>query len=302
MNSDRDGDRAPGNGVQQRHSERVRQYYEQTTEKSYLEGWARDVQGFHFGLADETTTSHAESLENTNAYLAERAGIQRSSRVLDAGCGVGGSAIWLAKNFGCEVVGVTLVTRQVEIARQLAGEHGVDALVRFEQADMVSTPFSDAHFDVVWNLESMCHVISLDTYLSEVRRVLKDGGRFVCIDECRTERTVPELEQRIVSGWALAPMRLPGEVVAGLERAGFLGAEHVDLTQRAMLSAKAMFAMASRTLLKLRAEKVFLGKDDPVYSGHVDAALAMVEGMESGQTTLSHFVATRPHRARVTDQ
>jgi len=40
--------------------------------------------------------------------LAERAGFSRGARVLDIGCGLGGSALWLAEQFDCEVTGTTI--------------------------------------------------------------------------------------------------------------------------------------------------------------------------------------------------
>ncbi len=40
--------------------------------------------------------------------MAEKAGVSSGDRVLDAGCGVGGSVIWLAKNYGCKATGITL--------------------------------------------------------------------------------------------------------------------------------------------------------------------------------------------------
>src|SRR5688572_11966690 len=119
--------------------ERVLRYYRETTEKSYLAGWSRGSLGLHFGLADETTTSHAQSVLQTNAYLADRAGIDRGTRVLDAGCGVGGSALWLAAERGAVVTGVTLIPEQVEIANRYAAERGLSGVVDFHCADMAHT-------------------------------------------------------------------------------------------------------------------------------------------------------------------
>src|ERR1700687_2012427 len=64
----------------------------------------------HFGYHDEQRRSQAESLLNTNRVLAAVAAIHPGDRVLDAGCGVGGSSIWLAEQRGATVVGITAIS------------------------------------------------------------------------------------------------------------------------------------------------------------------------------------------------
>ncbi len=274
-------------------AERVRNYYDETTSKSYLQGWSQGSLGFHFGLADETTASHEESLIATNAYLARRARVGRGTRVLDAGCGVGGSSIYLAESFGAQLVGISIVPGQVELARQYARERGLESLVSFECMDMVHTSFGAASFDVVWNIESLCHVIDIDAYFAHVFELLAGGGRFACIDLCVANDAETELSRVISDGWALAPMRTPGQILAALRRARFHDAEHVDLTSQALLSARALRAAASKRLLALRAESAFLGQESPAYEKHCRAALAMVDGIESGATTVSHFLGSK---------
>ncbi|MBE9606719.1 class I SAM-dependent methyltransferase [Acetobacteraceae bacterium H6797] len=55
--------------------------------------------------------------------------------VLDIGCGWGGMALMLAKDYGCRVTGITLSTEQLEVARQRAEEMGLSDRVRFELMD-----------------------------------------------------------------------------------------------------------------------------------------------------------------------
>ena len=100
-------------GTHEQIKKRVIDYFAATTEASYLKNWSGESLGFHFGIADESTESLVQSFVNTNAFLAERAGITSGTRVLDAGCGVGGSTIWLAGELGARATGITLVPRQV---------------------------------------------------------------------------------------------------------------------------------------------------------------------------------------------
>jgi tocopherol O-methyltransferase len=276
---------------------RVVDYYEATTEASYLANWSGDSLGFHLGLADDETASLAESLVNTNRYLAERAGIDATTRVLDAGCGVGGSTLWLAREKGASVTGISLVARQVELARNFARDQGLEGRVSFECEDMLATPFAEASFDVVWNIESLCHVEDLAGYLRHVRYLLADGGRFACIDLCAGTRSDAEVERPVCAGWALAALRPPSEITEALVACGFAQVESVDLTEQAMRSALALESMASRSLLEIRADSAFFGREAPPFrEGHVRAALAFVAGLKAGSASVTHFLARRPAR------
>jgi SAM-dependent methyltransferase len=285
------------NGTPESEKQRIIDYYAATTETSYIPNWGGDALGFHFGLADEGTSSLSESVANTNAYLADRARVSAGSRVLDAGCGVGGSAIWLARERGAKVMGVSLVERQIELARGFARERAVGALVEFEVRDMAATGFAEGSFDVVWNLESLCHITDLEGYLGHVWELLEGGGRFACIDVCSGPNGDADVSRTVCDGWALAALRSTAQIASALESRGFRDIEVVDLTPRALLSARALESMASRSLLELRTEQSFFGRAPrPAYEGHVRAGLAMAQGMSSGTTSLGHVLARRPAR------
>jgi cyclopropane fatty-acyl-phospholipid synthase-like methyltransferase len=286
----------PVSGTAEDVKARVVEYYV-ATEASYLENWSKESLGFHVGIADETTASLAESLDNTNAFLAERAGVVRGTRVLDAGCGVGGSSIWLARERGARVTGITIVERQVQLAWGFARQHGVADIVDFACEDMLETSFPESSFDVVWSLGSMSHVVDVQSYLEHVFYLLRDGGSFVVIDECVGPWPDRENEALLCRGWALAPLRTPEQVVQALGDVGFARAEAIDLGPRVGRSVQAMQAMASRSLFKMRAESAFAGASvSAVYEAHVRGALAFAEGMTSGAVSLMHFRAYRPPR------
>ena len=92
----------------------ITDYYDHTWIDYRVLWLNRDNLAIHFGLYDETTHGHADALRNHNRVLADRIGLQPGERVLDAGCGVGGSAFWLAQRRAAEVVGITLPRSQVE--------------------------------------------------------------------------------------------------------------------------------------------------------------------------------------------
>lgn len=112
-------------------------------------------------------------------------------RVLDAGCGVGGSSRHIARKFadvgGVEVTGVSLSDRQVASARARTTRAGLSDSVSFEVANAMELPFPDDHFDVVWSMESGEHMPDKEAFLAEMGRVLKPGGRMVMATWCHRD-------------------------------------------------------------------------------------------------------------------
>src|SRR5262245_54084685 len=176
-------------------------YYDQTWIDFRMLWINRDNLALHYGYHDTTTRSHADALMRLNQVLAERVAIQPGERVLDAGCGVGGSSMWLAAQRGAEVVGITLSERQVVRAGRLAAQRALSDRVRFEQADYTHTPFPDGSFDVVWAIESVCHAPDKPAFYQEAARLLRPGGRLVMADFVRTRRPLDPAGERLLHEW-----------------------------------------------------------------------------------------------------
>jgi len=115
-----------------------------------------------------------EQLTDTLAELAE---IERGQRVLDVGCGMGGSSIRLARHYGCRVTGVTLSGVQRRWAAASAMLQGVGNAVAFQRADAETVSFDDAAFDVVWSIECTEHFFDKAAFFRRVGRWVKPGGR-----------------------------------------------------------------------------------------------------------------------------
>jgi len=113
--------------------------------------------GLHCGFFDEHCRRHDDAVLHMNRVLATIADIISGERVLDAGCGIGGSAIWLAENLGASVVGINISAKQVEEARRLARCRRLEDRVQFRVADFCATELASESFDVVWALESACY-------------------------------------------------------------------------------------------------------------------------------------------------
>lgn len=121
---------------------------------------------------------HVRGREAT-VELADFAGLRPGSRVLDVGCGLGGSVRYLADEHQCRATGIDLTKEYVETARALAERVGLAAKAQFIQASALDVPFADGSFEVVWTEHAQMNIADKERFLSEIARVLKFGGRFV---------------------------------------------------------------------------------------------------------------------------
>jgi tocopherol O-methyltransferase len=212
----------------------VRDYYDSTWLDYRLFWMNPQNRALHFGYWDSNTHSHPESLLNMNQALASRVGIRPGQRILDAGCGVGGTSIWLAKRYNAEVVGITPVASQISHAQQYAREQGVDDRVSFEQQDFTCTGFPDGSFDVVIALESVCHAPDKSRFLSEAKRILRPGGRLGITEYMLPSKPQNEADIRLLdswlSGWAIPNLETGMWWTAMTRQIGFEDAELIDIT------------------------------------------------------------------------
>lgn len=151
--------------------------------KLYLDIWGNyDNLALHMGYYDTSIKSHEESLLRLNEIIFDMAKIRQNDLVLDAGCGVGGSSIWLAKLKGCKVIGISLAKKEIKLARKFAKQNKVDNIIRFEAMNMIKTNFSDNFFNVIIAIESTCYIINKLFFLKEASRILKQGERLIISD------------------------------------------------------------------------------------------------------------------------
>jgi tocopherol O-methyltransferase len=263
----------------------IRQYYDETWHDYRLLWLSPSNYAIHFGYWAERTRSHADALNQLNAVLASRIGVSRGARILDAGCGVGGSAIWLASQMGADVVGITPVASQVERARRVASEHHVSRQAQFFQQDYTGTSFADASFEVVWAMESLCHAADKGAFYQEARRVLRPGGRLGIVEYMRTARPLTPPGEALLhswlSGWAIPDIATAEEHRRWAAASGFGTVELMDITPQVRRSLARLHRMASLgwpEAVLLRA----LGLRNATQHGNVRGARDQFRALERG--------------------
>lgn len=237
-----------GGKPNQPHLNEVIDYYYQT-DFDYKIAWDNSPSpAIHFGLYDEHADKHQQAVQNTNRAIADLTGIRPGESALDAGCGRGGTSLWLARHRSCRCTGVSIVPGQIHDALQLAQEQKLDELCDFVIADYCDIPKPDASFDRAFALESLCHASRKADFYREAFRLLKPGGSLGIFEYVRNSRPLAAKDERLLHGW-LSRWSIPDidtleEHRKHAESAGFIWEESQDITSQMRVSLRNLYEKA----------------------------------------------------------
>ena len=138
--------------------------------------------------------------------LAERAEVPRGARILDIGCGVGGSVLWLAEQFDCDVTGITISPVQARMAARKAEVQGLAQRAHFRVEDANAWQPEPAGVDLIWIMESSEHFRDKPEFFARCACALKPGGILAVCAWLRRDGPLSEDEQRLIDTIAEAMM------------------------------------------------------------------------------------------------
>ena len=264
----------------------------------YLFAWCnKENLALHYGYWDKQTKSHHQALINKNQVLYDLAKISPSAHVLDAGCGIGGSSIWMAKQHGNQMTAITISKQQTEYATQHAKRQGVTDKTDFQVSDFCATPFENESFDVIWGLESICHALNKGDFLKEAFRLLRPGGKIVVCDGFITRRDFSDDEwQDIViclNGWAVPNLCARVEFTELLEQNHFTNINYMDITAETLPSADYMYKVAKR-LKPVQILTEWLGLRSKAQTANFKVGIAQHRLFTDQLVEYGIFTATKP--------
>ena len=293
--------RIADNRVESEYHQKIVQYYLES-ENAYKDSWdLKNSLAIHYGYWDEKVKSFSQSLIRMSEVMMETAKIESADKVLDAGCGVGGSSIFLASTVGCRVTGITLSDRQVNQAKDNAKAKQVEQLVDFRVMNYSKTDFPDQSFDVVWGCESICYADDKEKFIREAFRLLKPGGRLVVADGFVTkfENNDHPYNRKWLDGWQVNYLETPERFSAFMKSAGFENIKYRDITKETSHSARRLYRfyfLAKMYVGCIRLTK--FRKSTDMQSKNIDACKFQYYARKKGLSVYGLIVGTKVPLAR----
>ncbi|HKJ77410.1 MAG TPA: methyltransferase domain-containing protein [Gammaproteobacteria bacterium] len=184
-------------------------YNSEDADNFYFTIWGGE--DLHIGLYESEDESIRDASVRTVARMASKpTNLNQDAYVLDLGAGYGGSARYLAKNFGCRVVAENLSEVENERDRQMNKEQGLDHLVEVVDGSFDSVPYEDGTFDVIWSQDAFLHSDDRAKVMAEAARLLKSGGQMVFTDPMQADDCPEGVLQPILDRIHLDTLGSPG--------------------------------------------------------------------------------------------
>lgn len=222
-------------------------------------------------------------------HLATLANIPEGATVLDLGCGLGASSIYLARKYHARPTGITISPVQVEMARRAAEAANVEAQFLLMDAEALHFP---QPFDVLWSIESVAHYHDRRSFFANAAKFLKPGGIFAFTDwfkkpnlsAAQTRKFIEPIERGM-----LVQLETMDDYGSYLLAGGLNVIHRQELTRHCAKTWDLSLDMIRDKAVWVRAAKY--GKD---FLNYLRAFRAMREGFRSGNFVYGLFVARKP--------
>lgn len=216
-------------------SQRVEDYYDICWSQRFAAGHNPHSLAIHLGYYGQDTTDSEAAKIALNKLIAEKISgtIKPGAKVIDAGCGVGGTCLYLAKNYPfLNIQGLNLSAKQLDMARNYALNAGVSDRIEFIQADYCDSGLPGKSADAIYAIESICHAEVKRKFFDEAYRLLRPDGMLVIADyvEADFAATSSRDYEDFCRGWEVG--RYLAEPAADLRKTGFTSLVCDDITDK----------------------------------------------------------------------
>ncbi len=174
------------------HTKKVAEYYEKRWD--FFKKWyyAEETLGIHYAYFDENTRNIKEAIYRMNDLVGEKLDLKQNQpkKVLDAGCGVGGTIIYLGKKYPkSQFFGITITPDQVQKGKEFIKKRNLKN-VNILLNDFNKTDFPSNFFDGVFAIESIGYSEKIEDVIKEMVRILKPSGKLVILEGFRTDISI----------------------------------------------------------------------------------------------------------------
>lgn len=163
--------------------QKIAEFYDASSEL-WEKIWGEHMHHGYYGRSGNYKINRRQAQIDLIEELLIWAKIKTVENLIDVGCGIGGSTLYLAEKFNAKATGITLSPVQASRATERAKNANLQETIQFQVADAQNMPFPDNNFDLVWSLESGEHMPDKTQFLQECYRVLKPGGTFIFATWC----------------------------------------------------------------------------------------------------------------------
>jgi len=215
--------------------------------------------------------------------------LKEGQKVLDVGCGIGGSAFHMVKTAGAHILGIDLSANMIDLANKKLNHYKLPN-IKFEVQDALDVELEAGSFDVVYSRDTILHIPDKEKLFSNFYRWLKPGGKLLITDyacgpyEQHSEFFKGYIQER---GYTLLTVPDYGKV---LSKVGFKNVQAIDKTS-------SFVSILSNELKKFATEKEEFLKSfplsdyDDIYNGWQDKLVRVGDG--TGEQRWGLFTAEK---------
>ncbi len=187
----------------------------------------------HHGYYITGKESKEVAQDNLLKFIADKLQVKSKSNVLDVRCGIGGTDIWLAKNYGCNVTGFTVAPDQVQMAVENAKKAGVSDKTSFLVDDADDIKITEK-FDYATAIEVLPHLHDPENFYKKMSKLIKSKGRFAICDWFKdTNLSKQQYDKYIkpIDFGMMVSLSTPLDYMTYLEKNDFRIVSYIDLNQ-----------------------------------------------------------------------
>jgi cyclopropane fatty-acyl-phospholipid synthase-like methyltransferase len=217
-------------------TERVRRYYDNNA--TVFERLGQGGASIHRAVWGPGVRTRAEAFHHVDELILDTLppDLARPT-ILDLGCGLGASLVYLAGRIDMSGEGITISAAQASRAAEIIAKAGAGERVRCRQGDFLSVPEDlVGKVDLAFSIEAFIHSPDAGRYFEQAARVLRPGGKLVLCDDFLTSAAAPQAPRarRLIEefrvGWHAGSLLTVEQVRQAAAEHGLKLAREIDLT------------------------------------------------------------------------